>query len=152
MLLTGLIRVKCCNEDKILVTALQSACKWHYKTNSSALKMCPYLYAPALYTSQQCALETKVANIILGCIRKGTASGSKEVILSLRSALVRSIWGAGSGSGLPSTRETSTYWNNLSKGPQGQLRDWSIWCKRGWETWDSLVWRREGSGKNLKCI
>ena len=42
-----------------------------------------------LYISWQCTLAARKADHILGCIRRSTASRSREVILPLYSALVR---------------------------------------------------------------
>jgi len=59
-----------------------------------------------LAMSQQCALVDKKANGILGCIKKNVASTSREVILSLYSALARPHLDSVSSFGLPSSNKT----------------------------------------------
>ena len=43
---------------------------------------------------------------------------SQEVVFPLCSAQARHTWSAGSSSGLPSARETWTYWSEHSRGDQ----------------------------------
>lgn len=61
-------------------------------------------------------------------------------------------WNTVSGSGLPSTRETQSYWRESSSGPLNCWRHWNISSMRkDWGSCDGLAWRRPRFGILLMC-
>lgn len=80
--------------------------------------------------SQQAALVAKKTNSILGCMRQGINSRSREKMLPLCSALLRphlkcwvQVWA-------PSARDTGTHWRDASEGPSRWWRAWTVWHAR----------------------
>jgi len=39
-----------------------------------------------------------------------------------------------------------------STGPERSLRDWSLFCRRGWERWDCSARRKGGAGGSYPCV
>ena len=85
---------------------------------SSAEKELGLLVDDRLAMSQQHALMAKEAYRILGCIKRSTASRSREVIHPLYSAWSGLTWYTISISGLSSIKKTGISWRESSERPQ----------------------------------
>lgn len=84
-----------------------------------------------------CSCINEKANSLVCYNRQIAASRSREVILSLCSALVKYIQSAEPSAGLPSTKETWAYWRDSIKWTWGWLRACSICHVRiSWESWN----------------
>lgn len=84
--------------------------------------------------NQQCAFAAKVDSSILGCIGQSAASGAKEVIPSLCSALRRHCWSVGSCADLPNIRKSTHTGTSPAKGHDGDEGIGAI----GSVNWDHL--------------
>lgn len=94
--------------------------------------------------SQRSALAVKEANSILGCVTWHIASRSRNVIIPLYWALIKSHLDTASRSGSPSIRELFINWSKFS-GDHLACWGWSTCPARtGWGNWACSTWKRDG--------
>lgn len=76
-----------------------------------------------LTVSQQRTLMVKKDNCTMDFIKNNISSRLREVTLSFSSALERHLWSTGSSTGVPSRKETWSYWNESIEGSQWWLSE-----------------------------
>lgn len=98
-----------------------------------------------LMASRQCTPVEKRPMVFWAVLGRALSTGWGKWSFCFTQHQWGCIWSIMSISGLSSTKRIRTYGNQSSSGSQRQLRHWRIFHeRRGWESWNSSVWRTEG--------